>query len=80
LMSARVAPAMIGLGLLETVPEVTLRALADPDDRDGDGISGRLNEVREAGSERPAAGALAGRRSSPRCVSRPRGPSALTWD
>jgi CxxC motif-containing protein (DUF1111 family) len=45
LMSARVAPAMIGLGLLEAVPESLLRAMADPEDRDQDGISGRLNEV-----------------------------------
>jgi CxxC motif-containing protein (DUF1111 family) len=46
-LSPRVAPAMIGLGLLETVPESVLRALADPDDADGDGISGRVNMVHE---------------------------------
>lgn len=45
LMSPRVAPAMIGLGLLEAVPEPDLLALADPDDADGDGISGRPNRV-----------------------------------
>jgi CxxC motif-containing protein (DUF1111 family) len=45
LTSTRVAPAMIGLGLLEAIPEETLRALADPDDRNGDGISGRMNLV-----------------------------------
>jgi CxxC motif-containing protein (DUF1111 family) len=45
LASARVAPAMVGLGLLESVPESRLLALADPDDRDGDGISGRPNWV-----------------------------------
>jgi len=44
-ISPRVAPAVIGLGLLEAVPEATLEALADPDDRDGDGISGRVNRV-----------------------------------
>jgi CxxC motif-containing protein (DUF1111 family) len=44
-MSYRQAPALIGLGLLEAVPEEALRALADPDDADGDGISGRVNEV-----------------------------------
>ncbi|QSQ26774.1 c-type cytochrome [Pyxidicoccus parkwayensis] len=43
--SARVAPANFGLGLLEAVPEDTLLARADPDDRDGDGISGRANHV-----------------------------------
>lgn len=44
-MSYRQAPAVFGLGLLEAVPDDTLRALADPDDRDGDGISGRVNLV-----------------------------------
>jgi len=43
--SPRTAPAMIGLGLLEAIPEEALRALADPDDADGDGISGRPNMV-----------------------------------
>ncbi len=43
LTSIRVAPAMIGLGLLEAIPPETLDALADPDDRDGDGISGRVH-------------------------------------
>ncbi|HET9934461.1 MAG TPA: di-heme oxidoredictase family protein [Polyangiaceae bacterium] len=44
-LSARVAPAMIGLGLLEAVSDETLLALADADDRNGDGISGRPNRV-----------------------------------
>jgi CxxC motif-containing protein (DUF1111 family) len=45
LTSPRVAPQMIGLGLLEALPEATILALADPDDDDGDGISGRANFV-----------------------------------
>ena len=40
-LSPRVAPQIAGTGLLERIPEARLRALADPDDRDGDGISGR---------------------------------------
>lgn len=43
--SYRQALPMIGLGLLEAIPEATLLALADPDDADGDGISGRVNMV-----------------------------------
>ena len=43
---ALVAPAIHGSGLLESVPVATLAAMADEDDRDGDGISGRLNLVR----------------------------------
>lgn len=45
LFSLRVAPPMIGLGLLEAIPEAAILANADPDDRDGDGISGRPNRV-----------------------------------
>ena len=43
MISPRVAPPMIGLGLLEAVPQEDILAAADPDDRDGDGISGRPN-------------------------------------
>lgn len=45
--SARTAPAVFGVGLLEAVPEADLLARADPDDRDGDGISGRARMVIE---------------------------------
>ncbi len=45
MLSPRVAPQMIGLGLLEAIPEADIRAKVDPDDRNGDGISGRTNEV-----------------------------------
>lgn len=44
-LSPRVAPQMIGLGLVEAIPEADILALADPDDIDGDGISGRPNRV-----------------------------------
>ena len=44
-MSYRQSLGVFGLGLLEAVPEAALRALADPDDEDGDGISGRVNLV-----------------------------------
>jgi CxxC motif-containing protein (DUF1111 family) len=43
--SPRIAPPMIGLGLLEMVDEKDILALADPADSDGDGISGRPNQV-----------------------------------
>ncbi len=36
------APPMWGRGLMEAIPDSTLEALADPDDADGDGISGRV--------------------------------------
>ena len=45
MMSPRVAPANIGMGLLEAIPGEQLLALSDPGDSDGDGISGRANYV-----------------------------------
>ena len=40
-ISPRIAPPMIGLGLVEAIPAADILAHADPDDADGDGISGR---------------------------------------
>ncbi|WP_088343132.1 MULTISPECIES: di-heme oxidoredictase family protein [Rhodomicrobium] len=48
-ISPRIAPPMIGLGLLEAIPEAAILARADPGDKNGDGISGRPNWVRESG-------------------------------
>lgn len=48
LTSPRVAPPMIGLGLLDTIPAERIAERADPEDRDGDGISGRINRVWDA--------------------------------
>ena len=45
MLSPRVAPQMIGLGLLEAIPAADILSRADPDDRDGDGISGRAQIV-----------------------------------
>lgn len=49
--SLRIPPTLIGLGLLEAVPDSRLEALADPEDRDGDGISGRVQRVPLEGRE-----------------------------
>jgi len=43
--SVRLPPPLVGLGLLEAVSEDTIIALADPDDANADGISGRLQTV-----------------------------------
>jgi CxxC motif-containing protein (DUF1111 family) len=45
LISPRIAPQMIGLGLLEAIPEADILSWADPDDLNNDGISGRANWV-----------------------------------
>jgi len=39
--SLRIPPPVIGMGLLEAIPEADILSNADPDDLDGDGISGR---------------------------------------
>jgi CxxC motif-containing protein (DUF1111 family) len=39
----RTTPDVLGFGLLGAVPDSAILALADPDDRNGDGISGRPN-------------------------------------
>ncbi|WP_263620564.1 di-heme oxidoreductase family protein [Salipiger thiooxidans] len=56
MLSPRVAPQMIGLGLLEAIPAADILAGADPDDRDGDGISGRPALVWSAGHDAPMLG------------------------
>jgi CxxC motif-containing protein (DUF1111 family) len=56
LTSPRVSPAIVGLGLLEAIPEDTLRRLADPDDVNRDGISGRANMVWDSVTGRTALG------------------------
>jgi CxxC motif-containing protein (DUF1111 family) len=45
MLSARVAPPMIGLGLLEAISVKDLLAHEDPDDLNKDGISGRANRI-----------------------------------
>ncbi len=52
-------PANTGLGFLEMVPDADILALADPDDLDGDGISGRPNWVTLPGYLSPRPDAVA---------------------
>jgi len=47
-VSVRLPPPVFGAGLIDAVSEATILSLADPDDRDGDGISGRPNWVTPA--------------------------------
>lgn len=54
--SARIAPQLVGMGLLEAINEADIEALADPDDSDGDGISGRIRLVSDAETGQPRIG------------------------
>ena len=51
-LSPRVTPPMIGLGLVEQIHPADILAHADPDDRDGDGISGKASIVRDTKTRR----------------------------
>ncbi len=44
-ISPRVAPPLIGLGLLDAITDHDLLSVEDTDDQNGDGISGRANRV-----------------------------------
>ncbi|MCZ6750595.1 MAG: hypothetical protein O7E51_02055, partial [Acidobacteria bacterium] len=44
-VAARKSIPLFGAGLVEAIPDETLSGLADPDDRDGDGVSGRVHWV-----------------------------------
>lgn len=46
-LSPRIAPPMIGLGLIQAIEAADILAHADPEDSDGDGISGRAAVVRD---------------------------------
>ncbi|MEM6300900.1 MAG: di-heme oxidoredictase family protein [Pseudomonadota bacterium] len=54
--SLRSAPPIHGLGLLETIEQASIDALADPGDKNGDGISGRVNHVWDFERERVVPG------------------------
>ena len=79
MFSARVAPPMIGLGLLEAIPEEAILANADPDDRNGDGIRGRASRSGMPHGSAPRSAASAGRPASRISRSRTRTPSPTTW-
>lgn len=63
-ISPRLAQPIIGMGLLDAVPEEVILALADADDADGDGISGRPNWI-PAGDGRPRLGRFGWKANQP---------------
>jgi CxxC motif-containing protein (DUF1111 family) len=64
-LSPRVASPMIGMGLIEAIHEADILTRADPDDRDGDGISGRPALVRDRKTGRVALGRFGWKAQNP---------------
>ncbi len=65
MLSPRIASPMIGLGLLEAIPAADILALADPEDSDGDGISGRVQIVWSKEFDRPMLGRFGWKAGNP---------------
>jgi len=65
LISPRVAPQMIGLGLLEAIDEATILAFADENDKNNDGISGKPNYVWNAIAQKTQLGRFGWKANEP---------------
>ncbi len=65
MLSPRVAPPMIGVGLLEDIHPGDILAKADPDDADGDGISGKASMVRDPETGETVLGRFGWKASTP---------------
>jgi CxxC motif-containing protein (DUF1111 family) len=63
--SPRVAPSVFGSGLLEAVPADEIRKREDPEDGDGDGISGRANVLWDHALNREALGRFGWKANQP---------------
>jgi CxxC motif-containing protein (DUF1111 family) len=64
-VSLRMTPPIIGVGLLEAVTDETIIAMSDPNDLDGDGISGRVSYVHDRASNTTVIGRFGFRASNP---------------
>ncbi|MDB6181917.1 di-heme oxidoredictase family protein [Paracoccus fistulariae] len=65
MLSPRVAPQMIGMGLLEAIPAQDILSWADPDDADGDGISGNPQIVWSQVHDQPMLGRFGHKAGNP---------------
>jgi CxxC motif-containing protein (DUF1111 family) len=65
MVSPRIATSMIGLGLLESISEETILSREDPDDADGDGISGHANRVWDVAQQTTTVGRFGWKANQP---------------
>ncbi len=63
--SARIAPPMIGLGLLEAIAQASILANADPEDKNGTGITGTPNWVWDEAQQKTVLGRFGWKASQP---------------
>jgi CxxC motif-containing protein (DUF1111 family) len=63
--SYRISPLLCGTGLLDAIPDDTIVSRADSSDRDGDGISGRVNLVTDPVDGKPRPGRFGCKASMP---------------
>ncbi|MFT5706847.1 MAG: CxxC motif-containing protein (DUF1111 family), partial [Oceanospirillaceae bacterium] len=64
-ISVRIANPMLGLGFLEAIDERDILALADPNDENNDGISGRVNMVWQVATKSIVLGRFGWKAGSP---------------
>ncbi|NJL47391.1 MAG: c-type cytochrome [Leptolyngbyaceae cyanobacterium SM2_5_2] len=65
LISNRIPQPVFGAGLLEAIAEADILAQADPDERNGDGISGRANRVWDVVQQAPMLGRFGWKANTP---------------
>ena len=65
MISPRIGSSVAGLGLLESVAEQDIVALADPDDKDKDGITGRPNRVWDVAQQKVVLGRFGWKANQP---------------
>jgi CxxC motif-containing protein (DUF1111 family) len=66
--SVRVAPPLFGMGLLGSIPETEILANADPDDKNGDGISGKANQVWDIQQQKTVLGRFSWKANQPSII------------
>jgi CxxC motif-containing protein (DUF1111 family) len=56
MLSPRLAPRLVGMGLLENIPESTILSFVDAGDQNGDGITGKANYVYDSYTQKTGLG------------------------
>ena len=68
LLSPRLAPPLVGMGLLENIPESTILSFVDANDANGDGITGKANYVYDAYTQKKELGRFGLKANTPTLI------------